>query len=60
MIGKLVGARRMFGRQCVKLHVVLTLIEEFLDLGCLYVLKLYFVYHLFQSFLRLYLQAFPV
>lgn len=48
------------GRQCVKLQVVLTLIAEFLDLGCLYVLKLYFLCHLFQSFLGLYFQAFPL
>lgn len=32
MIGKLMGARWKFGRQCVKLHVVLTFTEEFLDL----------------------------
>lgn len=31
MIEKLVGARWMFGRQCVKLQVVFALIEEFLD-----------------------------
>lgn len=37
--------------KCVKLQVVLTLMEEFIDLGCLYVFKLYFVCHLFQSFL---------
>lgn len=60
MIEKLVGARWKFGRQCVKLQVVLTLIEEFLDLGYLYVFKLYFVCHMFQSFLGLYLQTFPV
>lgn len=42
MIWKLMGARWLFRRQCVKLQAVLTLIEEFLDLGCLYVFKLCF------------------
>lgn len=40
MIWKLVGARWLFRRWCIKLQAVLTLIEEFLDLGCLYVFKL--------------------
>lgn len=44
MICKLMGARWLFRRWCVKLQAILTLIEEFLDLGCLYVFKVYFVF----------------
>lgn len=46
-IWKLMGARWLFRRWCVKLQAILTLIEEFLDLGCLYVFKLYFACLLF-------------
>lgn len=44
MICKLMGARWLFQKWCVKLQAILTLIEEFLDLGCLYVFKVYFVF----------------
>lgn len=43
VIWKLMGARWPFRRQCIKLQAILALIEEFLDLGCLHVFKLYFV-----------------
>lgn len=46
-IWKLTGARWLFRRWCVKLQAILTLIEEFLDLGCLYVFKLDFACLLF-------------
>ena len=47
VIWKLMGARWLFRRWCIKLQAILTLIEELLDLGCLYVFKLYFVCLLF-------------
>lgn len=44
MICKLMGARWLFRRWCIRLQAILTLVEEFLDLGCLYVFKLYLVF----------------